>query len=109
MPSQEERRAANEHAFREANERIRASSERLKPPMERVPFLCECFDLGCRTLVQLTPAEYERIRAHPNRFLVAPGHEHADELTEDNGRYTVVAKQGEEGAVARELDPRTGA
>jgi hypothetical protein len=37
-----ERRAANESTFREANERIEASAERLGVTTSLVPFLCEC-------------------------------------------------------------------
>ncbi|MEX2646758.1 MAG: response regulator [Gaiellaceae bacterium] len=40
--------------------------------------LCECSRAGCSETLELTLAEYEAVRAHATRFLVAPGHELAD-------------------------------
>jgi hypothetical protein len=42
----EEKRAENEAAFRNANEHIRATERELAPPLDRVPYLCECDDVG---------------------------------------------------------------
>ena len=44
----ETKRAGNEATFREANERIRDSQRVLEPPLDRVPYLCECDDLDPR-------------------------------------------------------------
>ena len=78
---EEEKRAANEATFRDANERIRATEQELDPPLERVPYLCECDDVECRGLMRLTALEYERVRL-------------------------VVRKAAAGGQVARALDPR---
>ena len=42
---EEEKRARNEATFRAANERIREAEQELDPPLERVPYLCECDDV----------------------------------------------------------------
>jgi hypothetical protein len=67
----EEKRAENEASFRDANERIRAAERELNPPLERVPYLCECDDVGfvkrssCRprsTSASVTTAQPSRSR-----------------------------------------------
>jgi hypothetical protein len=60
--------AANESAFREVNEAI----ERGVWPGEGdslVAFRCECASLDCDQLLELTPNEYECVRAESRRFL----------------------------------------
>jgi hypothetical protein len=59
---EEVERAVNEATFRDANERIRDVQQELDPPLERVPFLCECDDPSCRDPIRLTAGEYERVR-----------------------------------------------
>ena len=102
----EEKRAQNEAAFREANERIRAAERELDPPLERVPYLCECDDPACHEPVRLTAREYERIREDGATFAVAPGHSNDGEIVEEHEDYSVVRKSDGGGAVARALDPR---
>src|SRR3954447_3981638 len=62
-----------EFTFRAANEGIRQAT--VAHAIEgRIPFICECADVRCTRLVQLTMDEYGRIREEPAWF-VAPGHE----------------------------------
>lgn len=103
---EEARRAANEATFREANENIRDAERELQPPLERVPFLCECDDVNCREPVQLATEEYERIRSDGTLFAVVSGHATNSQIVEQHDGYVVVRKTGIEGAVARALDPR---
>ncbi len=103
---EEEKRAANEAAFREANERIREAEQELLPPLERVPYLCECDDVRCHEPIPLTSPEYERIRADGATFAILPGHSSQGEAIEDHERYVVVCKRDVGGEVARALDPR---
>jgi hypothetical protein len=65
--------------FRDVNERINALADGWQSgqPQELV---CECSDETCTVAITIGRAEYEAVRAHAGRFLVAPGHE--DELTE---------------------------
>ena len=102
----EEKRAENEAAFRQANEEIRAAERRPDPPLERVPYLCECEDIRCRESIRLTAAEYERVRADGATFAITPGHHSEGEIVEEHDHYLVVHKPDPGGAVARALDPR---
>jgi hypothetical protein len=56
-------------------------------------FVCECSDLGCAEALELSPAEYERVRSDESHFVVFPGHEQpeSDRVVERNGRFVVVA------------------
>jgi len=102
----EEKRAANEATFREANEQIRAAERALEPPLERVPYLCECDDVRCHEPVRLTAEEYERVREDGTTFLIVPGHSIAGNVVAQHDDYLVVRKQGDGGRLARALDPR---
>ena len=102
----EEKRARNEATFRDANEQIRAAERRLDPPLDRVPYLCECDDVRCREAIQLTAAEYERLRRDGATFAIAPGHSSEGAVLEEHDKYLVVRKHGSGGDVARALDPR---
>jgi hypothetical protein len=101
-------RAANEAAFRDANEHIRAAEQRLEPPVARVPYICECDDVTCHELIPLTREEYEAVRADPTHFAIRPGHSTHGEVVAERDEYVVVRKIGAEGTVARVLDPRKG-
>jgi hypothetical protein len=102
--------ARNDAVFREANERIEEVARDLDHD-DRVPFICECADPGCRKVVSMTLGEYERIRADSTHFLIAPNHdrvapEHV-EIVEKQPGYVVVAKIGAAAEVATELDARS--
>ncbi len=104
---EDEKRAENEATFRAANERIRAAEQELDPPLERVPYLCECDDVHCHAPMRLTAPEYEHIREDGATFGVLHGHSSNGEVVEEQGQYAVVCKpDGSGGAVARALDPR---
>ena len=105
VDSAEEQLALNESTFRDVNEAIesgRGEREGL------VPFVCECGRLGCAEVIEMTIAEYERVRGSGRRFAVLPGHvdpavEHV--VLEGDG-YVVVEKHGDAAAAAEDLDPR---
>lgn len=61
--------------FREANEKIRALSSDYGDPVNPIPFLCECRQENCTTIVRMSPEEYSAIRAHSRRYFTAAGHE----------------------------------
>jgi hypothetical protein len=96
MDERSARLAKNEAIFRAGNESIdKAAGGRV----EKAPYLCECGEKSCLARVELTPAEYEAVRAHPATFFVVPGHEDLSTGEVVVGRYdrfTVVEKQGEE-------------
>jgi hypothetical protein len=104
-----ERVAINDATFRAANERIDATADQLG--VAAAPFICECADTSCTTVLRISLAEYEAIRADPTHFLNAPGHDAAGgphaQVIEDRGSYTVVAKVGKAAEIVAELDERT--
>ena len=99
--------AGNEAMFRDVNEAVRSGRW---PGEEGAPvaYRCECARLGCSRLIELRTRDYERIRAHPRRFLIAPGHDvpGAEVIVETHDNYVVVEKVDEAGEVAEETDPR---
>ena len=99
--------AANEGLARRINEAIEGGQWPGEHG-ERTAYRCECAQLDCKRTVELTPAEYEQVRAHPQRFLVLPGHERPEVETviEATPAYVVVEKGGDAGAVAETTDPR---
>jgi len=104
----QERLGANEAVFREINEGIERGQW---PGEEDAPtgFRCECAQLGCNELLELSVREYERVRSNPQRFIVIPGHERLDVevVVERHPAYLVVEKVEGAGEKARETDPRS--
>lgn len=97
----------NEGLFREVNEAIArglwpGEGDRL------IAFRCECARLDCNQPVRLTLDEYERVRAHPRRFVLLKGHvlPQAETIIEQHAGYVVVEKQEAAGVVAELMDPR---
>lgn len=101
-----ERAATNEARFREANEQINEKVVELGSPERSAPYLCECEDERCTTILLLTAAEYEEVRSGSRRFVVAPGHDEDAPVLAQREGLTVIEKTGEEGRLVEELDPR---
>jgi hypothetical protein len=104
-----ERIARNDAAFREANESIQSRAEEWKMD-GLLPVICECADPSCTELLQLTPSEYEDVRAEPRWFINAHGH-HVNakgwaRVVSVHDRYDIVEKVGEAGEIVEQLDPR---
>ena len=101
------RRLARNEAFRrEANEVIERDAVGWH---ERVfDCICECSRAGCMARVRVTTAEYERVRASGDHFVLARGHDDPslEVVVESSDRYVVVEKRGVAGEVARSSDPR---
>ncbi|HXU07156.1 MAG TPA: hypothetical protein VN903_39655 [Polyangia bacterium] len=62
-----------EDVFRSANDRIGEKARELGWRFP-VPFLCECGNRRCFARLELTVDWYDEVRAHPQRYLTAPGH-----------------------------------
>jgi len=105
------RAAENQALFRQVNERIEELNQAFEDFTPFGSWACECADTACRKRIDMTIAEYEALRAHPNRFAVAPGEDHvwpeAEHVVERTERYWVVAKDGAAAERAIELDPRS--
>lgn len=91
--------------FREVNERLRETVGDFDGPLE---FLCECSADNCIETVALDLKGYERVRAHPNLFLVTSGHEvlEVDRVVDQGDGYLLVEKIVQADEVIR-ADPRT--
>jgi hypothetical protein len=99
--------AANEALLRDVNEAI----ERGQWPgqeNDRVGFRCECAQLGCDQVIELTIGEYEEVRAHPRRFVIAEHHDLPEEETivDSGSGWVVVEKRERAGEIAEATDPR---
>jgi hypothetical protein len=100
-----QRVAMNEATFRKVNEGMEVGQD----PAGLLAFVCECGRMGCTKLIQLTRAEYERVRANPRRFAIVQGHEilEAEAIVERHARYLVVEKNdGAEAEIVEHTDPR---
>jgi hypothetical protein len=102
----EQRVAMNEVTFRNVNEAIDTGG---RPGA--APYFCECGRVGCNQMVELTPRQYEAVRANPRRFFVLPGHEvlEAERIVADRGNHLVVEKTSAAGEIAEDTDPRDAA
>ena len=100
----DDRVAHNETIARRVNEAIedgRVSREGVGT------FVCECGQLGCNAMLELSLQEYESLRSEARQFVVAAGHDaDFDRAVSQNARYVVVVKQGRAGLIAELTDPR---
>jgi hypothetical protein len=102
--------AANQNIFRDVNERV-VEAHRVMDSSDvdrdrLIEVFCECGRTGCVERIELTRAEYERVRADPTQFVIAPGHEPTlvERLIEQTARYTIVQNEGR--AAEQTRDPR---
>src|SRR2546423_15602405 len=103
------RAAKNQALFREINERIESLNEAFGDMLPVSEWVCECADDTCVERIVMTVEAYEKIRAHPARFPILPGHEvpSVEEIVERHDGYVVVEKLGEAKTIATSLDPRS--
>jgi hypothetical protein len=103
------RAAKNQSLFREINERIESLNEAFGDILPVSEWVCECADDTCVERFVMTVEAYEKIRAHPARFPILPGHEvpGVERVVERHEGYVVVEKLGEAKAIATSLDPRS--
>jgi hypothetical protein len=101
------RLATTEAIFRNVNERIAESAQRFDA--DEAEFVCECDDRSCTHLLETSLDDYERVRAKPTRFLLAPGHENEaiEKVVERRRRFHVVDKfERTVAETVRRLNPR---
>lgn len=106
-----DKEARSQAAFREVNERIEEVVNGFGFDADGCEWLiCECGNPACVQPIALTRAEYERIRQHASRFVVALNHENpeTESIVEENERFVVVETYaGASSRIARETDPRS--
>lgn len=97
--------ARNQSLCREVNERIEALAETVGD----LQLICECASLECQEILNLSVAEYERIRSSSVRYPIALGHDlpEVENVVEVADGHAVVQKLGQAAEVSAHLDPRT--
>jgi hypothetical protein len=104
--------ARNESMFRTVNEQIDGINSAFEQLFDvQASFVCECCDPECTQQVEMAGADYQRVREHGARFVVAPGEQHIgregiEHVVEKTQTYWVVEKIGVAGDVSRDLSPR---
>jgi hypothetical protein len=99
----------NQVRFREFNEWIRSSNDRMGNQQPLEEFICECSDRDCREPLLMRRQEYDSIRAQGAQFLMAVNHENPeiDRVLGQNDRFAVSEKlPGAGERRARATDPR---
>jgi hypothetical protein len=110
MDERGRRLGLNEALFREVNERLRDLNEAFGPMTNRVELVCECANATCAERISFTLREYEELRAEPDRFVIAPGHEVPDVedvIATGDGWHIVRKRPGVPRKVAEATDPRS--
>jgi hypothetical protein len=94
------RMAQNEALARRINDRIEYQRPRNGESADT--FICECIRVDCGGALDLSIAEYARVRSNPRRFIVLQGHEEpaVESIVEIYPGYLVVEKRGEAGRLA---------
>ena len=106
MGQREDRIARNEALFRDLNERMRQISESMSggDPPATFEIFCECGAVDCMEKFGVPLSEYEAVRSHPERFILAAGHDspEVERVVSTLDGYVIVEKHEEEAAIARE-------
>ena len=105
MGERAERFAMNEAWFREMNDQIEADALKHGSDTDVFEFVCECASLDCAERMQMTLAQYERVRSDPTHFAVLPGHDlpEIENVILRDG-FWIVAKKGRAAGMVAERD-----
>jgi hypothetical protein len=109
MDARQERLARNEALFREVNERVRSIASQHGGGPHVYEFFCECSNADCTFQLRATLDEYEAVREHGDRFVIAPDHflPEIENVVQRTEEWWVVEKQGDAAELVEELDPRS--
>jgi hypothetical protein len=100
----------NEALYRTVNERIEGLNQVFGTLTDTMTVICECGDGACAEQIEITVADYERIRSDPTLFVIVSGHEIPDveDVVETQDTFDVVRKhEGDPADLAQERDPRS--
>jgi hypothetical protein len=95
--------------FREVNEQARKRQETFGREGREGSFVCECGNRVCTKALTLLPGQYEAVRAHARRFLIARDHENPEieRIVTQNAHFAVVETfVGDASRIPEETDPR---
>jgi hypothetical protein len=89
-----EREVRNEMRSRDRNEWIETASTDYEAIRSIERYVCECSFADCTSVLALTRAEYEGVRAEGTHFAIALDHENPeiDRVVSENERFAVVEK-----------------
>jgi hypothetical protein len=108
MSAWREREARKQLRARRINESVGEHAPTGDAPAGAV-LRCECRDPACREVLSATAGEYESVRVHATRFIVAANHENPEieRIVEEHARFAVVeAVTGQGTGEARRSYPR---
>jgi hypothetical protein len=108
MKRTREQIAKTESLFRNVNEEIKDAAERFDS--DTGEFICECGDPRCTEHIRLPLDTYHKVRHHPARFVVRPGHVKGaiERIVRRERTHSVIEKVDSIAArIARRLNPRT--
>ena len=100
--------AKTEALFRNVNEEINGAAERFDS--ETGEFICECGDPRCTDHIRLPLESYDRVRKHPARFVVRPGHVKGaiERIVRRERNHSVIEKVDSVASrIVKRLNPRT--
>lgn len=107
LEARQRRLAYNETLFRSINSNVAEMNEAYEGFAQDSVFVCECANTDCTEEVELSRAEYERIRANNRWFFVAANDDHVfpevDVIVERCRRYYIVEKIEAGAAVAEQF------
>ena len=101
--------AAKQVRSRDRNESVAKLSSIVGAGSDTEMFACECGDPDCKGHVSLSLAEYESVRAYPDRFVVAANHENpeVERVVLEASRFAVIETlAGEASKTALRSNPR---
>jgi hypothetical protein len=99
----------NEALFRRVNEQIEDINAGFGVLAGSMTMVCECGDQSCIDHIEITFADYERVRSDSRLFAILPGHEIADVervVERREGFWTVEKDPGAPARLAEEEDRR---
>jgi hypothetical protein len=95
LEARQRRLASNQALFRLVNAQVRELNESFEGLSGSV-FVCECANTECAEHVELSLADYQRVRDNDHWFFVAASDEHVfpevEAVVERNERYYIVEK-----------------
>lgn len=97
--SQQERQARaarNQALFRSVNEKLKEVNRAFAEQLNTLTIACECADTTCVEMLEISPLDYERVRADPLHFVVLPDHVYpeVEVVIGEEAGYVIVEKQG---------------
>jgi len=96
LEARQRRLASNQALFRAVNAQVLKLNEQFEDVGPGDVFVCECANTECAERVEVSLAEYQRVRGNDHWFFVAPNDEHVfaevEVVVERNEHYYLVEK-----------------